>query len=251
MAKSQAEMAALIDTSAQKRMLSIQDIVKKIDQYAGKMVLGGHKTMHDSTDTYVAGMINDLNHEDNGNGSELHPLSCLHFTTGAADHFTIQAGWIQTVCLRQMRFTGDDGLQIVAYGIKNATKKQEVKAAHQSAFGHAIQSIDNLHFYAQGGGVETCAPNLGVAWQLIRNAMANAGQTGARMVEKDETFLGGREENLDNFALKLAEQPAWLRLKRLLEVLAAGPMHAEKAVRHRRANYLLDALTRTPGPQPG
>ncbi|RYH10013.1 hypothetical protein [Tropicimonas sp. IMCC6043] len=192
-----------------------------------------------------------MEHADNGAGSTLHPLTSIHKTEGDAPHFTLQAGWIQALCVRSMGLIDDSGLETIAYSTEKATKKAEVKAAQQSAYGHSIQAIDNLHFYPTGGTVGTAAPNLQTALALVQSALAKTGSTGAEINRKDDAYLAGipqTKEGLATYQLKATEAPAWGRLAHLLNWISDGVFVREAALRRRRGAYLLDALTRASGP---
>jgi hypothetical protein len=100
----------------------------------------------------IAGMVNDNDHVDNGNNSVLHPLTILHFSTGVADHYTIQSSWIQSLFLRKLGQCQDEALNNLARAMFHADTKQKVKAAMQVAFGRGV-SLDNLNFYPADGAV--------------------------------------------------------------------------------------------------
>jgi hypothetical protein len=200
--------------------------------------------------SYVTGLIRERDHVDNGNGSTLHPLTSIHHSTGASPHFTLQAGWLQTLCLRHMGLITDDGLQIMSSAAISATKKSEVKAAQDSAYGSkAIKSIDNLHFYAVAGGVATVGITLAVAMDLIRGALGNLGETGRAILDKDDAFLAGHA-GYGDYRLKELEAPAWGRLSELLQgvVNSSRPFARRSDVtRKMTARMLLDVLTRMRG----
>lgn len=237
--------------------LSLEQLVEKIDAYAGTMTdVKPLKKIDSSTEEWLAGQVTELDHADNGAGSTLHPLSCIHFTTGAAPHYTLQSGWIQSLCLKKIGMIDDTGLIIVASGFMNATTKAEVKAAQSQAFGHAIQSIDNLHFYPAGGAVATAAPNLQNALALVQRVMDIAGPIGKAMNAKDNAYLAGIPVTmaaLAAYGLKETEAPAWRRLEAVLNAVQAGrnSVITEKDMRQRRARELLDVLTRISGTEAG
>lgn len=233
--------------------LTLEQLVAKIDQYAGTMTdVKPLRKIDSSTEEWLAGQVAELDHADNGAGSTLHPLTCIHFTDGAAPHYTLQSGWIQSLCLKKLGMIDDSGLVVVASGFKNATTKAEVKAAQSQAYGHAIQSIDNLHFYPAGGSVETAAPNLQNALGVVQRVMAIAGPIGQTMNAKDNAYLAGIPVTmaaLAGYGLKATEAPAWGRLAVLLTAVEDGrnSVITEKDARKRRAAELLDILTRVSG----
>lgn len=237
--------------------LSLEELVRKIDEYAGTMTdVRPLKRISSSTEEWLAGQVNELDHADNGAGSTLHPLTCIHFTTGDAPHYTLQSGWIQSLCLKKLGIIDDTGLVVVANGFKLSTKKAEVKAAQSAAYGHSIQSIDNLHFYPNGGSVETAPMNLQLAMTLVQRVMALAGPIGMAMNAKDNTYLAGipvTMAGLAAYGLKATEAPAWGRLRGLLDAVEAGSnsVIVERNLRRLRAIELLDILTRASGAEAG
>ena len=66
---------------------------------------------------------------------------------------------------------------------------------------------------------------------------------------KDREFLAERDDDLATYALKATEAPAWLRLQRLLKIMAKGADEANHQLRRRRAQELANLLTRASGPQ--
>lgn len=230
-----------LDDGRAHRCAGLMGIVALIDSY-----VDGGAVDHGNA-AYVTGLIRERDHADNGSGSTLHPLTSIHHTDGESPHFTLQAGWLQTLCLRHMGLINDDGLQIMASAALSATKKSEVKAAQDLAYGgKTIQSIDNLHFYAAGSGVPMAGVTLGAAMGQVRTALGNLGETGRAILEKDNTFLAGHA-GYENYRLKELEAPAWERLSGLLQNVgdSSRPFARRGSVTRKvTARMLLDALTR-------
>lgn len=230
-----------LDDGTAHKCSGLRGIVALIDKY-----VDGGAVEHGNA-AYVTGLIRERDHADNGAGSTLHPLTSIHHTNGASPHFTLQAGWLQTLCLRHMGLIDDSGLQIMANSTISATKKSEVKGAQDLAYGGKnIQSIDNLHFYAAGGSVGTAAVTLGTAMELVRGALGNMGETGRAILEKDNAFLTGHA-GYEAYRLKELEAPAWGRLAGLLQSVSDSSwpfVRRGDVTRRVTARMLLDVLTR-------
>lgn len=223
----------------------LHKIVRLIDRF-----IDGGGVDHGNAQ-YVNGLISGLTHKDNGANSVLHPLTAIHFSGGNSPHYTLQSGWLQTLCLRHMQVINDDGLQMMACSAVNATKKSEVKAAQDQAYGgKSIQSIDNIHFYPTGGSGTTAVPTLGTAIDLVRGALGKLGETGRVILAKDDAFLLTQPNGFRDYRLKETESPAWARLKTLLD---SATMRTEPFIRRSdierktTAQILLDTLVRATG----
>ena len=233
-----------LDDGRAHRCLGLIGIVKLIDSY-----IDGGAVKRDNA-MYVTGLISERDHADNGSGSTLHPLTSVHYTDGASPHFTIQAGWLQTLCLRHMGLINDDGLQIMAGAALTAKKKSEVKAAQDQAYGgKTIQAIDNLHFYAAGGSVATTGLTLGGAMDRVRDALGHMEGVGRAILRKDDAFLAGHV-GYETYRLKELEAPAWGRLSALLQNVADSSrsfVQRGTAARNATGRMLLDVLVRARG----
>jgi hypothetical protein len=174
----------------------------------------------------IAGMVNDNDHVDNGNNSVLHPLTILHFSTGVADHYTIQSSWIQSLFLRKLGHCQDEALNNLARAMFHADTKQKVKAAMQVAFGRGV-SLDNLNFYPADGAVATCDVTLETAFSTVARALrrVHTDKIGRVIVQKDLDWLAARGTayvELANFQLKDGQRGTWDTLRGLADEVFNG-----------------------------
>ncbi|MEE2711674.1 MAG: hypothetical protein VX913_02770 [Planctomycetota bacterium] len=175
---------------------------------------------------YIAGLVTERDHVDNGNHSLLHPLTIVHYTTGAQDHYTVQSAWMQAIFMRKMGRCSDQSLVTMAIAMTSATKKEDVKAATAIAFGHGVTGIANCNFYRAGGPVSTCDVTLGTVMRRITRALGKEKKLGRIIIEKDGAFLKGRGissfTDLDAYKLKEGQQDRWGELNALVTKMIDG-----------------------------
>lgn len=233
--------------------LSFEELAAMINGFTGPMPVTEERdgAIGVGEQEFVKRQVINRVHTNNRAGSVIHPLSCLHITTGvAAPHYTIQAGWIQFLCVKKMGAISDQKFVLAASAFCSASSKNDVKVAQDAAWGKSVQCIDNLHFYPTGGAVAVGGPNLQVALDLVQRAMRSVGPIGQVMNIKDDDYLtrsNVSKSNLANFQLKVNEAPAWARLEVLLRNSIDRPMMVDVALRAQRANLVIDALTRATG----
>lgn len=174
----------------------------------------------------LLGYINNKSHKDNGNGSILHPLTILHYTTGDENHYTIQSSWIQSILKFKLGDCDDQQLYDISGQMSFATKKEHVKAAMRKVFGLNV-GLDNLNFYPQAGGVATCSITLKECFSIIARALrrVKANHVGNTIVLKDLNWLNGRGVEFDDlavFRLKEGQQRTWEALNQLAREVHQG-----------------------------
>lgn len=177
---------------------------------------------------YIVYLLEQHGHADNGNGSIINPLTCVHFTTGEEDHYTVQSTWMQALCYRKLGKCDDGDLVIMATAISNANRKAQVKAAVDKALGQGTKGIANLNFYPAGGSVGTCEITLQTVMERVQNAIkkVTTEKLGRIMLQADGAFLKergiGSMADLANFRLKEGQQGRWEELRVLVDQVCGG-----------------------------
>jgi len=226
----------------------LQRIVERIAMYSFAQGMDSY-----STDLLHLNLTNKEQHTLNGAEGDsvrsiIHPLTAVHYTLAAVNHYTVQGDWLQTLALRCMGVIKDGSVVTMSNSMLYSSNKQDVKKAWANAMGHEIKPMGNIHFYPAGGTVDTCEITLDAAMQKIRAMLGKCGEVGRQMIEKDRAMFN-REDcpDIAPFRLPTDEKPHWDRLASLLDSCVNADQRLiamPKRLQKQYAVGLLDVLTR-------
>lgn len=101
----------------------------------------------------IRGDVNANSHADNGDGSDLHPITFVHLSDMdwlEAPHFTLQGDWIYAVVMWCGGQINSKKLKQYATACLNCSGLSAITEAGRIIFGEAAPTIGNIHFRKQG-----------------------------------------------------------------------------------------------------